>query len=267
MIARTPPDLSPVDVEDRYRPSFVFWLLLGVTVALGVVLWRGVDIGDWVVFAFVLAGWTLSLTLHEFGHALVAYVSGDKSVAAKGYLTLDVRRYADPFTSLAIPLFFLVAGGIGLPGGAVWINHGAIPDKVKRSLVSAAGPFATFVCAVACLVPIQLGLLDGADSRFVVALGFLGWIQVIALLFNLIPLPGLDGFGIIDPHLSPEIRRQIRPLRQYGFMILIGLLWFVEPVGDAFFGVTDSISTVLGGSDADLLRSLGWNEFRFWERL
>ena len=42
MVARTPPDLSPVDLEDRYRPSFVYWLLLAVTVALGVVLWHGI---------------------------------------------------------------------------------------------------------------------------------------------------------------------------------------------------------------------------------
>jgi len=251
--------------NDRYAPSPVFFGVVAITAALGWLLWSGNDLGGVAVFAFVLAGWTLSLTLHEFGHAIVAFISGDRSVADKGYLTLDVRKYADPGTSLVFPLLILVIGGIGLPGGAVWINHGAIPSKLNRSLMSAAGPAASGLCAVLCLVPLRLGWLDGANPLFVAGLGFLGAIQVIALLFNLVPVPGLDGFGIIEPHLSRQAAAAIRPLRQYGIMILIAALWFVEPVGDAFWDITDRLSNFIGGPDAELQRSIGWFEFRFWE--
>ncbi len=250
---------------DRFRPSPVFFLILGVTATLGWLLWSGQDPGGLGVFLFVAAGWVLSLTLHEFGHAAVAYGGGDHSVADKGYLTLDVRRYADLGTSLLFPLLILVIGGIGLPGGAVWINHAAIPDKIWRSMVSAAGPAATAICALACLMPIRLGLLDSADPRFVVALGFLGWIQVIAMILNLLPIPGLDGFGIIEPHLSAQARSAVRPLRQYGMMILLVALWVDTPVRDAFWNLTDGASEFLGGPSLDSLRVAGWYEFRFWE--
>ena len=78
------------------------------------------------IVLLVLAGWAVSLCLHEFGHAYTAYRGGDRSVRAKGYLTLDIRRYADLGLSLVLPVFFLLLGGIPLPGGAVWIDHGAI---------------------------------------------------------------------------------------------------------------------------------------------
>ena len=257
--------MTAVVGQDRFTPSPVFIALLGATAFVGGLLWRGQDLGGFGVFLFVLLGWTVSLTLHEFGHAIVAYFAGDRSVADKGYLTLDVRNYVDPGTSLIFPLIILVIGGIGLPGGAVWIQMGRIRSAALRSAVSAAGPVASGVCAILCLVPIRLGLFDGGDPIFLVAMGFLGAIQVIALLLNLIPIPGLDGFGIIEPHLSPQMRAQIMPLRQYGILILIALLWFVEPVGDAFWGVTETLSDLLGGEGSGILRSLGWREFRFWE--
>ena len=92
------------------------------------------------IVLLVLAGWAVSLCLHEFGHAYTAYRGGDRSVRAKGYLTLDIRRYADLGLSLVLPVFFLLLGGIPLPGGAVWIDHGAIRSRAVRSLVSLAGP-------------------------------------------------------------------------------------------------------------------------------
>jgi Zn-dependent protease len=67
----------------------------------------------------VLGGSAASLCLHEFGHALLAYRGGDRSVRAKGYLTLDIRRYTDPVFSLLLPLLLLAAGGVvfGAIGG------------------------------------------------------------------------------------------------------------------------------------------------------
>ena len=78
------------------------------------------------IVLLMLGGWAVSLCLHEFAHAYTAYRGGDRSVRAKGYLTLDIRRYADIGLSLVLPMFFLLLGGIPLPGGAVWIDHGAI---------------------------------------------------------------------------------------------------------------------------------------------
>ena len=251
--------------QDRnvVRPSPIFYGLVALTVIFAIVLAQGQRYGGVSTFLFVVTGWILSLALHEFGHAILAYIGGDRSVVDKGYLTLDVRKYVDVGTSLLFPIFILIIGGIGLPGGAVWINTRAIKSPMMQSLMSAAGPAASGLCALACLLPVRFGLIDA--PLLVIGLSFLGWIQVIAMIFNLLPIPGLDGFGIIEPHLSPQALRSIQPLRQYGIILIFVAIFFLDPVRDAFFGFTDSITEFIGGSDVFAARALGWSEFRFWE--
>ena len=248
--------------QDLVRPSPIFYALVLATFVLGLLLSRGYRYDGVTMFLFVVVGWVLSLALHEFGHAMVAYIGGDRSVVDKGYLTLDVRKYVDMGTSLLFPIFILIIGGIGLPGGAVWINVGAIRSPVMRSLMSAAGPAASGLCALLCLVPVRLGLVE--SPLLVLALSFLGWIQIIAMVFNLLPIPGLDGFGIIEPHLSPETLRTVQPWRQYGILLVFGAIFFLDPVRDAFFGFTDSITELVGGDDVLNARAIGYREFRFW---
>ena len=117
---------------------------------------------------------------------------------AKGYLTLDIRRYADLGLSLVLPVFFLLLGGIPLPGGAVWIDHGAIRSRAVRSLVSLAGPAANLVIGAlltmaVAFVPMPDGLAFGLSA--------LALIQVLAFVLNILPVPGLDGFGVLEPFL------------------------------------------------------------------
>jgi len=244
-------------------PSPIFYGLVLATVFLAIALARDFRYGGFTMFLFVVVGWILSLALHEFGHAIVAYVGGDRSVVDKGYLTLDVRKYVDVGTSLLFPLLILVIGGIGLPGGAVWINTAAIRSPLMRSMMSAAGPAASGLCALLCLLPVRFGLVDA--PLLVLGLSFLGWIQIIAMIFNLLPIPGLDGFGILEPHLSHDTLRAIHPWRQYGIIIVFVAIFFLDPVRDAFFGFTDTLTELVGGSDVLDARGVGYREFRFWE--
>lgn len=244
-------------------PSPIFLALVTATVVVGALLSRNNDLGGYGVFVFVVVGWIVALSLHEFGHAIVAYIGGDRSVVAKGYLTLDVRKYADLGTSLLLPVFILIIGGIGLPGGAVWINTGAIRSPVMRSLMSFAGPAMSGLCAALCLVPIRMGLIE--SDLLVTALGFLGWIQVIAMIFNLLPVPGLDGFGVIEPHLSRQALRSIAPYRQYGIILVFLAIFFVPTARDGFFDITNWATEALGGPDTFAARARGWFAFRFWE--
>lgn len=244
-------------------PSPIFSALVLLTIVFGTMLARGYRYGGITMFLFVVAGWVVSLALHEFGHAIVAYVGGDRSVVDKGYLTLDVRKYVDIGTSLLFPIFILIIGGIGLPGGAVWINTGAIRTPALRSMMSAAGPAASGICALICLLPVRLGLIEA--EWLVVGLSFLGWIQIIAMIFNLLPIPGLDGFGVIEPHLSEQTLRSIHPYRQYGIILVFVAIFFIDPVRFAFFDFTDAITELVGGSEVFNARARGWFEFRFWE--
>src|SRR5262249_25868997 len=91
-----------------------------------------------VCFFIVTVLWIFSVCLHEFGHAIVAYYGGDTSVREKGYLTFNPLKYTHPVYSLLMPVIFMMLGGIGLPGGAVYINDQALRSRQWRTAVSLA---------------------------------------------------------------------------------------------------------------------------------
>src|SRR3954471_15602498 len=140
-------------VRSSVRPSPAFLFVLGLLALSGLAVWRyGISpdrTARLFLFLFVVSGWIVSLCLHEFGHAFFAWKSGDRSVATKGYLTLNPLKYGDVTLSFLLPVLFVLLGGIGLPGGAVYIDRGAIRGRLKHSLISAAGPIANLVFAIA----------------------------------------------------------------------------------------------------------------------
>ena len=101
------------------------------------------------VFLFVTAGWIVSLCLHEYAHARTALHSGDISIGAKGYLTLNPLKYTHAAAvSIVLPVIFVIMGGIGLPGGAVFIERHRIRGGWRHSLISAAGPLTNVLFAL-----------------------------------------------------------------------------------------------------------------------
>jgi Zn-dependent protease len=74
---------------------------------------------------------------------------------------------------------------------------------------------------------------------------FLGFLQITALLLNLLPFPGLDGYNALEPHLSPETQRALEQFKPYGILFLVFLL-FVPQVGQLFFGVVSSLFELSG---------------------
>jgi Zn-dependent protease len=214
----------------------------------------------------ILGGWGVSLCLHEFGHAAVAYKGGDTAVRAKGYLTLDIRRYTDPVLSLVLPLVFLVFGGIPLPGGAVWINHHALRNRKVQSLVSLAGPVSNLLIGILLTIGVRLAYpgIDGLFSPLAQGLSFLALLQMLAFLLNILPVPGLDGFGVIEPWLSYEARRFAAQVRPWAPFLLFALMIAFQPFRNAFFGAANHIFDTFGGND--LLSSIGYSNFEFWRR-
>ena len=214
------------------------------------------------LFVFVALAWVVSLTFHEFGHAFTAWKGGDYTVASKGYLNLDPRKYTDPGLSLLLPMVFLLMGGIGLPGGAVWIQTNLIASKWMRSLMSLAGPLTNLAFAFVALVPIRLGIVDSDRYGLMVGLAFVGFLQISAFVLNMIPMPGLDGFGALEPHLSRELSLQFRQVGRNGFLILIAVLWFWKAANRAFFDFVFWIFE-LSGVDSSLAID-GLRAFQFW---
>lgn len=240
--------------------SWIFLALLALFIATGYALAVGRG-GTAGAFTFVLTGWVISLCLHEFGHAWVAYIGGDSSIDDKGYLTLDPFRYASPVLSIALPLAFLAMGGIGFPGGAVYVNHGAIRSPVLRSATSAAGPTMTLLCLLALAVAFQLTPQSGLAAP----LAFLAILQATALVLNLLPIPGLDGFGILEPFLPPSVRAAAARL---GALIGLAFLGAILLLPQLFEPVWTAAFTLIGALGVDPAEvSAGYRAFRFWERL
>ena len=118
-------------------------------------------------------------------------------------------------------MLITLLGGIGLPGGAVWVRTSFMTDR-QKTIVSLAGPFMNVVLAVLLLVITRL-LFDTDHLVFWAGMAFLGFLQITGALLNLLPIPGLDGYGALEPHLSPETRRAVEPVKQYAFFIFLFL--------------------------------------------
>jgi Zn-dependent protease len=240
-----------------------FFLVLVLATAAGAAL-AAVGTGAVLVTGIVLlvlGGWAVSLCLHEFAHALVAHRSGDTSIRGRGYLTLDIRRYTNVGLTFVLPVLFLLLGGIPLPGGAVWINHAAIRSRAARSLVSFAGPavnlvFGLALTLVVAVVPMTVGLAAG--------LSCLALIEVLAFVLNILPVPGLDGFGVIEPYLSDGARRLAERVRPWAPLVLLVVLLGLPGASRVLFGIGDVLFAAVGGNGA--LAGAGYNALLFWRR-
>jgi Zn-dependent protease len=241
------------------RPSPIFLGLVAVTVVCGFGLWSGAAAPGVFAFLFVTAAWVVSLCLHEFSHAWVAYRYGDHSVVYRGYLTLDPLRYTHVVYSLVLPLLFVVLGGIGLPGGAVFIDRSALKSRFAHTAVSAAGPLSNV--AITLALAGALTLQDGPHREFWAAVAFLAFLQLTASILNILPIPGLDGFGIIEPYLPRRLVVGASRFAPFAIVALFGLLW-IPPVNQAFFTVIFQLANALGISP--LMISIGDSLYRFW---
>jgi Zn-dependent protease len=214
-----------------------------------------------MTFAIVLFGWIFSLCLHEFSHALVAYYGGDYTVREKGYLTFNPLKYTHPVFSIILPLVFLLLGGIGLPGGAVYIERWRIRNPFWLSAMSLAGPLSNLLVAI--ILAIILRLSPVTPSGIWPGLSFLLVLQVSAVLFNLIPLPPFDGYSVIEPFLGPVIREQVDRFRGAAIWIVLLAFWYVPSVSNLFWGSVRTFSSILG-VDWNLV-AIGFERFRFWQ--
>ncbi|MEU7602444.1 site-2 protease family protein [Streptomyces sp. NPDC041003] len=245
------------------RISSVFLGIFAVMAVTGWAVWTGYSTSTGLaVFLFVTSAWVVSLCLHEYAHARTALHSGDLSVGAKGYLTLNPLKYTHALLSIVLPVLFVILGGLGLPGGAVYLERGRIRGRWKHSLISAAGPLTNVAFAVICTAPFWLDALDGVPMPFRYALAFLALLQVSAAILNFLPVPGLDGYGVIEPWLSHRVRREVEPLAPFGLIAVFALLWIPE-VNIFFFGVVRDLLSALGVSALET--DCGHALYRFWQ--
>lgn len=181
----------------------------------------------------IIIGWILTVTLHEFAHGLVASLGGDYTIRERGGLSLNPLQYVDPFTSLILPAIFLLMGGIALPGGATFVQTDLLRRRWWISLTYAAGPAMNLLIflILAIFIHPRFGWIDYDLSpdkwtNAQVFVASLAYLELLSVVLNLVPVPGLDGFGIISPYLPDDLRIKLTtpPLSSlffFGFFILL----------------------------------------------
>jgi Zn-dependent protease len=245
----------------HFRPSPIFLALVALFVVGGWMAWVDFGAAQFDVILFVIAGWLVSLCLHEYGHALTAYRSGDRGVAERGYLTLNPLKYSHVLLSIVMPLVFLIIGGFGLPGGAVWVDHTYIRSRWKDTLISLAGPALNVGFALIAIAPFALGVDTSTHETFWAALAFLAFLQLTASVLNLAPIPGVDGGNALRPWLSSEWRRGFDAVAPWGMLVFL-LLLFNPTINSVFFNLVFGIGNALGLPE--YLIGDGQRLFMFW---
>ncbi|MDQ3808960.1 MAG: site-2 protease family protein [Chloroflexota bacterium] len=171
----------------------------------------------------------LAITVHEFSHGLVATLFGDDLPRRVGRLTLNPLKHLDPLGTLMI-----LIGPIGW-GRPMPINPGAMRlPNLGWALSSLAGPVSNLIAAA--LTATLLGLAGSALSDAADYLKAFITINVLLALFNLIPLPPLDGFGFVFGLAPRALKLALMPLQSYGPLILLAVLFLppLRPIIDQF---------------------------------
>ena len=198
-------------------------------------------------FVAFLVAVIVGLTFHEFSHAAVATLQGDQTARSQGRLTLNPVVHLDPLGSIA-----LLIAGFG------WARPTPVtPARLRYRrlgmvLVALAGPAANLVLAL--VSAIALGILDPTveatlNSNFSVKLlsGLVFW-NVLLGIFNLLPIPPLDGSTLLTVLLPPSRQNIVRFLDQYGIFLLLGLLILAPNLlSPIVLAVLEAISGLAGG--------------------
>ena len=194
----------------------------------------------------------VALPFHEFSHALAAYRLGDGTAKLLGRLTLNPLAHLEPIGAILILLV-----GFGWAKPTPYNPFNLRGGHYGEAIVAVAGPLSNLVLAAAAALPFRYILATDMDVPFFALqiLHFFVYINVLLAIFNLIPLPPLDGSKVLYAILDRETAFRVRPvLDQYGPMILLALIFlpgFVglpSPLGIVFEVVADPITSFLLGT-------------------
>lgn len=197
-----------------------------------------------IVSLIVVVGWIFSLCFHEFGHGVVAYIGGDKTIKDKGYLSFNPFAYTNVGLSIVLPAVLVLMGGIGLPGASVSVDHARLRGRVWESLVALAGPLFTLVFTVGLVFFIFSN--PPIPREWLAGLTYLTVLEIVVMMFNLLPVPGLDGYGVIEPYLPAIVQKQFSSFSRYAYLILIAVLWMVPFANQLLWGTAYGIAFAIG---------------------
>jgi Zn-dependent protease len=189
----------------------------------------------------------VAFPIHEFSHALAAFRLGDGTARLLGRLTLNPMTHFDQTGGLLLALTVMFTNfGFGWAKPTPYNPMNLRGGRWGEAIVAVAGPISNFVLAVAAAIPLRyMDAVGMSVPLLALFLDFFVTINLVLMVFNLIPIPPLDGSKLLFAFLDPRTVWRVRPvLEQYGFIILLGALLLPIFGGATLIGIV--FSEVLG---------------------
>jgi Zn-dependent protease len=200
-----------------------------------------------IFFLFVIL---FSAILHEIAHGVAALLLGDETAKNQGRLTLNPIPHIDPLGTIIVPLLLLLSPARMLFGWAKPVPFNPYNLKNQRwgpSIVGVAGPLTNLTIAV--IFALFIRFIPGISEDLEIFLGIIVIANIILGVFNLLPIPPLDGSKVLFAILPPSMMGVQNVLERYGFMILLFFIFFS---GGFLFKIVDFFSILLLGARASL---------------
>ena len=177
----------------------------------------------------------LAVTLHEAGHALAANTFGDPTPKLEGRLSLNPLVHMDPIGTVLVPMAALV---LQFPFLIGWAKPVMIQPryfkKMRRDMIvtALAGPFGNLVVAFFCAIVWKFAIAGGAtpDDWIYQTMRWGVLLNCLFMVFNLLPIPPLDGGGVVEQLLPHKMAQSYRSIAPYGFFILIGIIMLAKDI-------------------------------------
>ena len=189
-----------------------------------------------IIIAIVVA-----VTIHEFSHAIVADQLGDFTARKLGRLTLKPSAHLDPMGSI----IFLVAGfGWGKPVPVVQNNIKKLNPQIGLALISLVGPGSNFIFSLLLAILIRFELIPNSVLNIDLVASFIFIlinVNILLCVFNLLPLPPLDGFKVLLGILPSRFSNSLSRIERYGAIPLFGIL-----ILDMTFSSINIFGTLIG---------------------
>lgn len=196
--------------------------------------------------AAILIGFFLlvAFPVHELCHALAAWCLGDDTARRAGLLTLNPIKHFDPVGGTLLVVSVLLAG-VPLGFAATPVNRANLRGRHGEAVVAVAGPLSNVALALvfglaARLLSSNVEFVASAPDRLWVLLDLIVYGNIALAIFNLLPVPPLDGSTVLLGLLPPRVRWRVEPaLRQYAMLLLLGVFvlggYVISPVADTLF--------------------------------
>lgn len=175
-------------------------------------------------FIFIIAILIMSIVVHEVSHGFMALWLGDKTAQYEGRLNFNPLKHLDPVGSVFVPMLGYLFGGIiiGWAKPVPFNPYNLRNQRWGEALVALAGPLSNILLAIIFSLLIRLSISQGfATQSFIYLSSYLVFVNIVLCLFNLVPIPPLDGSKILFSIFPNGFRRLLAHLESYGFVLVL----------------------------------------------